>query len=66
MRKAAGVELTDRIVLILPETDADLLGHRDWIAREVLADAIHVRAGLEEPAIVKAEPGASGLVTGEL
>jgi len=38
MRRVAGIELTDRIVPTLPETDADLLAHRDWIAREVLAD----------------------------
>jgi isoleucyl-tRNA synthetase len=56
MRRAAGIELTDRIVLTLPEIEADLLAHRDWIAREVLAGEIDLRAGLEEPAIVKAEP----------
>jgi hypothetical protein len=50
------IELTDRIVLTLPEGDADLLAHRDWIAREVLADEIDLRADLKEPAIVKAEP----------
>ena len=66
MRRAAGIELTDRIVLTLPEADADLLAHRDWIAREVLAGEIDLRAGLEEPAIVKAEPGAYGLVADEL
>jgi isoleucyl-tRNA synthetase len=66
MRRAAGIELTDRIVLTLPETDADLLAHRDWIAREVLADEIDLRGGLKEPAIVKAEPGAYGLVADEL
>jgi hypothetical protein len=37
------IELTDRIVLTLPEGDADLLAHRDWIAREVLADEIDLR-----------------------
>ena len=56
MRRAAGIELTDRIVLTLPEADADLLAHRDWIAREVLAAEIDLRADLQEPAIVKAEP----------
>jgi hypothetical protein len=34
------IELTDRIVPTLPEGDADLLTHRDWIAREVLADEV--------------------------
>ena len=52
----AATTLTDRIVLTLPERDADLLAHRDWIAREVLADEIDLRADLKEPAIVKAEP----------
>jgi isoleucyl-tRNA synthetase len=37
MRKGAGLELTDRIRLTLPAADADLLEHRDWIARETLA-----------------------------
>jgi isoleucyl-tRNA synthetase len=37
MRKEAGLELTDRIRLTIPETDADLLEHSEWIARETLA-----------------------------
>jgi isoleucyl-tRNA synthetase len=37
MRKEAGLELTDRIRLALPEKDAELLEHSDWIARETLA-----------------------------
>ena len=37
LRKETGLELTDRIKLTLPERDADLLEHRDWIARETLA-----------------------------
>ena len=37
MRKEAGLELTDRIRLTVPQSDADLLGHSDWIARETLA-----------------------------
>jgi isoleucyl-tRNA synthetase len=37
MRKEAGLELTDRIELTIPEADADLLEHSDWIARETLA-----------------------------
>jgi isoleucyl-tRNA synthetase len=40
MRKEAGLELTDRIRLTLPETDADLLAHEEWIARETLAVAV--------------------------
>jgi isoleucyl-tRNA synthetase len=42
MRKDAGLELTDRIALTLPEDDADLLEHSDWIARETLATAVDV------------------------
>jgi isoleucyl-tRNA synthetase len=40
MRKEAGLELTDRIRLTLPEADADLLEHTDWIARETLAVSV--------------------------
>jgi isoleucyl-tRNA synthetase len=40
MRKEAGLELTDRIRLTLPAADADLLEHRDWIARETLAVSV--------------------------
>ncbi len=40
MRKQAGLGLTDRIALTLPAGDADLLGHRDWIAAEVLATSV--------------------------
>ena len=40
MRKEAGLELTDRIALTLPETDRDLLEHEDWIARETLAVSV--------------------------
>jgi isoleucyl-tRNA synthetase len=37
MRKEAGLEITDRIVLTLP---ADLAEHQDWIARETLAERV--------------------------
>jgi len=37
MRKEAGLALTDRIVLTIPQRDADLLAYADWIARETLA-----------------------------
>ena len=40
MRKKAGLELTDRIRLTIPEVDADLLEHSDWIARETLAVSV--------------------------
>src|SRR5947199_2763797 len=36
MRKDAGLELTDRIQITLPEADADLLQHADWIKDETL------------------------------
>ena len=40
MRKEAGLELTDRIRLTVPQSDADLLIHSDWIARETLAVSV--------------------------
>jgi isoleucyl-tRNA synthetase len=52
MRKDAGLELTDRITLTLPESDSDLLEHEDWIKSEVLATAIRVD-GVSEPRIAK-------------
>jgi isoleucyl-tRNA synthetase len=51
MRKDAGLELTDRIRLTLPEADADLLAHADWIARETLALSVAAdgsKLGLEK------------------
>jgi isoleucyl-tRNA synthetase len=39
MRKEAGLELTDRIVLTMPEA-GDLLRHADWIKAETLATRI--------------------------
>jgi isoleucyl-tRNA synthetase len=42
MRKRAGLELTDRIVVTLSRADEDLLGYRDRIAGEVLAREITV------------------------
>ena len=46
LRRELGLELTDRIELTLPERDADLLEHRDWIARETLATSVEA-AGAE-------------------
>jgi isoleucyl-tRNA synthetase len=43
LRKERGLELTDRIVLTLPESDAELLEHSDWIARETLAVSVEAR-----------------------
>jgi isoleucyl-tRNA synthetase len=46
MRKEQGLELTDRIVLTVPESDADLVErHGDWAKREVLA--LEIRLGPE-------------------
>jgi isoleucyl-tRNA synthetase len=46
MRKEQGLELTDRIVLTVPESDGDLAErHGDWIKREVLA--LEIRLGPE-------------------
>jgi isoleucyl-tRNA synthetase len=42
LRKDAGLELTDRIQLTIPEADADLLEHRDWIARDTLAVSVEI------------------------
>ncbi len=42
MRKEAGLGLSDRIALVLPASDKDLLGYRDWIAAEVLAVSVEV------------------------
>jgi isoleucyl-tRNA synthetase len=53
MRKEAGLELTDRIVVTLPEADAQLLEHEDWIKSEVLAVQIRLD-GVEAPRIAKA------------
>ncbi|HEY3540922.1 MAG TPA: isoleucine--tRNA ligase [Gaiellaceae bacterium] len=42
-RKDDGYELTDRIVLTVPETERDVVeAHREWVAREVLATAIEI------------------------
>jgi isoleucyl-tRNA synthetase len=54
MRKEAGLELTDRIQVTLPEADADLLQHADWIKQETLAVAIETDGGSAEPKIAKA------------
>jgi len=53
MRKEAGLALTDRITVTLPERDADLLEHAGWIKDEVLAVAIETDGGAE-PRIAKA------------
>jgi isoleucyl-tRNA synthetase len=52
MRKEAGLALTDRIRLTLPESDGDLLRYADWIKEEVLATEITID-GVDEPQIAK-------------
>lgn len=52
MRKEAGLELTDRIRLTIPQADADLLQYADWIKDEVLATEV-VLADVGEPQIEK-------------
>jgi isoleucyl-tRNA synthetase len=54
MRRDAGLELTDRIVVTLPPGEADLLAHADWIKDEVLAVEIRADGGSGEPQIAKA------------
>jgi isoleucyl-tRNA synthetase len=52
MRKDAGLELTDRITVTLPDSDRDLLDYSDWIKEEVLATEIRTD-GSAEPQIAK-------------
>ena len=40
MRRDAGLEIPDRIVLVLPAADSDLMTHHDWIATETLATSV--------------------------
>jgi isoleucyl-tRNA synthetase len=42
LRKETGLELTDRIDLLLASSDADLLEHADWIGAETLALSVGV------------------------
>ena len=49
-----GLELTDRISVRLPKTDAELVErHADWIKAEVLAVSLETD-GVEAPQIAKA------------
>ncbi len=75
MRKEAGLALTDRIALTLPETDRDLLEHQDWIARETLAVSVDaggselafedsVARDVEDPASVRLDPRSPAEVAG--
>jgi isoleucyl-tRNA synthetase len=53
-RKSEGLELTDRIRVELPEKDADLLRHADWIKDEVLAVALVIDPSATAPRIERA------------
>jgi isoleucyl-tRNA synthetase len=52
MRKDAGLALTDRILLTLPQSQKDLLAHEEWIKNEVLATQIST-GGVSQPEIRK-------------
>jgi isoleucyl-tRNA synthetase len=54
MRRDAGLELTDRIVVTLPAAESDLLPYGDWIKEEVLAVSIETDGETSEPQIAKA------------
>ena len=55
LRKEAGLELTDRIVLTLPAAQSELVErHGDWIKREVLATEIRLDGSSSEPQIAPA------------
>ena len=55
MRREAGLELTDRITVTLPESEADLLrSHEDWIKQETLAVRIDLAGAAAETRIQKA------------
>jgi isoleucyl-tRNA synthetase len=54
LRREAGLELTDRIALTLPEADADLLAYADQIKAETLAVELRSEPDLEAPRIESA------------
>jgi len=53
MRKDAGLELTDRVRVVLPAAFADLLDHAQRIREDVLAVSVDVDGGVVEPVIEK-------------
>ena len=53
MRKEASLELTDRIKLVLPESDHDLVAHAEWIKRETLAVSVDTGSGADAPRLTK-------------
>jgi isoleucyl-tRNA synthetase len=42
LRREAGLEISDRIVLTVTEAERDLLAHEDWIKSETLATRVEV------------------------
>jgi isoleucyl-tRNA synthetase len=46
LRREAGLEISDRIVLIVTDAERDLLRHEDWIKGETLATRIEVGSAL--------------------
>jgi isoleucyl-tRNA synthetase len=63
LRKEAGLELTDRITVTLPERHADLLRHADWIKEETLAVSIEANGDAGEPQIARVPGPVSGTHT---
>jgi isoleucyl-tRNA synthetase len=53
MRKDAGLELTDRVRVVLPAAFADLLDHAQRIREDVLAVSVDVDDGVTEPVVEK-------------
>jgi Domain of unknown function (DUF5915) len=52
LRADSGLEITDRIVLTIPEADRDLVVYEDWIKGDTLATSVEVGEAL---AVRKAE-----------
>ena len=53
MRKDAGLELTDRVRVVLPPAFADLLDHAQRIKEDVLAVSVDVDDAVAEPVVEK-------------
>ncbi|MDQ3822289.1 MAG: isoleucine--tRNA ligase [Actinomycetota bacterium] len=60
LRKESGFEVTDPIVLTVPEESADLLVYEDFVKQEALAVSIDVGGGLAVR-LAQPEPAASGV-----
>ncbi len=54
MRREAGLQLTDRILVTLTRAEADLIPYGDWIKRETLAIGVRVDEAASEPRIERA------------